>query len=207
MERSILRSDELRNNFITVGYVTCALGYVCSIADQYRRGRRGRRRRKSISKNVKKHVEESKVDALLREAKESIQRADELREECEFARNVAEDAENASDFLLVMFQQGKNVSQTHLSNALIHAEKMYGKFTLLSVECEKASAEAVRKVRKAKDAEKMAEKYERVRLIRSTDGHIPPTDVGELEKNQPERRRLRGKSRWFSPTGTSPNAF
>jgi hypothetical protein len=87
-----------------------------------------------------------------------------------------------------MFQQGKNVSQTHLSNALIHAEKMYGKFTLLSVECEKASAEAVRKVRKAKEAEKMAEKYERVRLIRSTDGYIPPTDGGELEKNQPRTK-------------------
>ena len=143
---------------------------------------------RTISKNVKKVVEESKVEALLREAKESIQRADELREECEFARNVAEDAENASDFLLVMFQQGKNVSQTHLSNALIHAEKMYGKFTLLSVECEKASAEAVRKVRKAKEAEKMAEKYERVRLIRSTDGYIPPTDGGELEKNQPRTK-------------------
>ena len=143
---------------------------------------------RTISKNVKKVVEESKVEALLREAKESIQRANELREECEFARNVAEDAENASDFLLVMFQQGKNVSQTHLSNALIHAEKMYGKFTLLSVECEKASAEAVRKVRKAKEAEKMAEKYERVRLIRSTDGYIPPTDGGELEKNQPRTK-------------------
>jgi hypothetical protein len=143
---------------------------------------------RTISKNVKKVVEESKVEALLREAKESIQRANELREECEFARNVAEDAENASDFLLVMFQQGKNVSQTHLSNALIHAEKMYGKFTLLSVECEKASAEAVRKVRKAKEAEKTAEKYERVRLIRSTDGYIPPTDGGELEKNQPRTK-------------------
>ena len=78
---------------------------------------------RTISKNVKKVVEESKVEALLREAKESIQRADELREECEFARNVAEDAENASDFLLVMFQQGKNVSQTHLSNALIHGRR------------------------------------------------------------------------------------
>ena len=84
---------------------------------------------------------------------------------------------------------------------------MYGKFTLLSVECEKASAEAVRKVRKAKDAEKMAEKYERVRLIRSTDGYIPPTDGGELEKNQPRTKTTSRKSRWFSPTGTSPNAF
>ena len=143
--------------------------------------------RKATSKKV---MEESKVDQLLREAKEAIQRADELRDECEFARNVAEDAENASDFLLVMFQQGKDVNQTHLSNALIHAEKMYGKFTLLSVECEKASAEAVRKVRKAQEAEKLAEKYEHTRLQRyidNDDDRIPITG-GELERNQPRTK-------------------
>ena len=143
--------------------------------------------RKATSKKV---MEESKVDQLLREAKEAIQRADELRDECEFARNVAEDAENASDFLLVMFQQGKDVNQTHLSNALIHAEKMYGKFTLLSVECEKASAEAVKKVRKAQEAEKLAEKYEHTRLQRcidDDDDRIPVTG-GELQRNQPRTR-------------------
>ena len=137
------------------------------------------------SNDVKKHVEESKVDALLREAKEAIQRADELREECEFARNVAEDAENASDFLLVMFQQGKDVSQTHLSNALLHAEKMYGKFTLLSAECEKASAEAVKRVRMAKEAERMAEKYEQIRLKSS---YELVTTKGELCKDQPQKK-------------------
>ena len=141
--------------------------------------------RKATSKKV---MEESKVDQLLREAKEAIQRADELRDECEFARNVAEDAENASDFLLVMFQQGKDVNQTHLSNALIHAEKMYGKFTLLSVECEKASAEAVRKVRKAQEAEKLAEKYEHTRLQRYNDDDRIPITGGELERNQPRTK-------------------
>lgn len=113
-------------------------------------------------------VEETKVEILLREAKEAIRIAAELREECEFARNVAEDAERASDFLLAMFQRGKDVSQTHLSNALIHAENMYGKFTLLSAQCEKASADAVKSVRLVKEAEKSVKRIEEKRLFVST---------------------------------------
>ena len=140
------------------------------------------------SNDVKKHVEES-VDALLREAKEAIQRADELREECEFARNVAEDAENASDFLLVMFQQGKDVSQTHLSNALLHAEKMYGKFTPYRPSVRRFSAEAVKRVRMAKEAERMAEKYEQIRLKSS---YELVTTKGELCKDQPQKKTFKG---------------
>ena len=50
-----------------------------------------------------------------------------------------------------MFQQGKDVSQTHLSNALLHAEKMYGKVVALSAEGRRLPQEAVKRVRMAKE--------------------------------------------------------
>ena len=80
---------------------------------------------------------------------------------------------------------------------------MYGKFTLLSAECEKASAEAVKRVRMAKEAERMAEKYEQIRLKSS---YELVTTKGELCKDQPQKKTSSRKSRWFSNRNV-PNAF